>query len=91
MTTQALLASVIAAAGVACLATAVSYERRMHRHRQPGISYAEATLRKDGGWRRSDLFTPVGLQLQRKASLWGVTGGVLLLASIAAWTVLGAR
>ena len=91
MTTQALVASVIATAGVVCLATAVMYERRMHRHRQPGVSYAEATLRKDGGWRRSDLFTAVGLQLQRKASLWGVTGGVLLLASIAAWMVLGTR
>ena len=77
--------------GVICLATAVMYERRMHRHRQPGVSYAEATLRKDGGWRRSDLFTAGGLQLQRKASLWGVTGGVLLLASIGAWMVLGAR
>ena len=91
MTTQALVASVFAVAGLACLATAVSYERRMHRHRQPGVTYAAATLRKDGGWRRSDLFTPVGLQLQRKASLWGVTGGVLLLASIAAWMILGSR
>lgn len=91
MTTQVEVASTIAVAGVASLATAVSYERRMHRHRQPGVSYVEATLRKDGGWRRSDLFTPVGLQLQRKASLWGVTGGVLLLASIAAWMVLGSR
>ena len=91
MTTQVLVTSLIAAAGVACLATAVSYERRMHRHRQPGVTYAEATLRKDGGWRRSDLFTPVGLQLQRKASLWGVAGGVLLLASLAAWMVLGSR
>lgn len=91
MTTQVVVASTIAVAGVASLATAVSYERRMHRHRQPGVSYVEATLRKDGGWRRSDLFTPVGLQLQRKASLWGVTGGVLLLASIAAWMVLGSR
>ncbi|HET7459068.1 MAG TPA: hypothetical protein VFJ74_15575 [Gemmatimonadaceae bacterium] len=63
----------------------------MHRHRQPGVTYAEATLRRDGGWRRRDLFTPVGLRLQRKASLWGVTGGVLLLASIAAWMILGSR
>lgn len=91
MTTQVLVASVIATAGVLCLATAVRYERRMHRHRQPGVSYAEATLRKDGGWRRSDLFTSVGLQWQRKASFWGLTGGVLLLASIVAWMVFGTR
>ena len=91
MTTQVFVAGAMAVAGCACLATAVTYERRMQRHRQPGVTYADATLRKDGGWRRSDLFTPVGLQLQRKASLWGVTGGVLLLASIAAWIVLGAR
>lgn len=89
VTTQVLVAGALATAGVACLAMAVSHERRMHRHRQPGVTYAATTLRRDGGWRRTDLFTPAGLQLQRRASLRGVTGAVLLLASIVAWIVLG--
>ncbi|HEY0997706.1 MAG TPA: hypothetical protein VGD77_17075 [Gemmatimonadaceae bacterium] len=87
-----LLASVpLAAAGVMLLVTAVACERRMHRHRQPGVSYADATLRLDGGWRRPDLFTAEGLRLQRRASRCGVTGAGLLLASLALWVVLGSR
>ena len=91
MTPQYLVAGLLAAVGVAALGVAVGFERRMHRHRQPGVSYRLATFRRDGGWRRSDLFTPVGLQLQRKASLWGMTGTLLLVASVAAWVTLGSR
>jgi hypothetical protein len=64
------------------MAVAVFNERRMHRHRQPGVSYAQATFRKDGGWRRTDLFTPVGLQYQRRASRYGVVGALLWILAL---------
>lgn len=91
MIPQRVIAGLLAAIGAAALGVAISFERRMHRHRQPGVSYRTATFRKDGGWRRADLFTPDGLRYQRKASLWGVTGAILLVASLAAWMVLGRR
>jgi hypothetical protein len=77
------------AGGVGALIWAVVNERRMHRHRRPGVSYGQATLRRDGGWRREDLFTDDGLRFQRRASTWGISGALLLvLAMILAW-VLG--
>lgn len=91
MSAQHFVAGLLAGVGVAALGIAVGFERRMHRHRQPGVSYRTATFRRDGGWRRDDLFTPVGLRLQRKASLWGVTGTLLLVASVAAWVALGSH
>jgi len=54
----------------------------MHRHRQPGITYARATYRVDGGWRRADLFTPEGLAFQRKASRYGVMGAALWVLAL---------
>jgi hypothetical protein len=69
-------------AGVASLLMAVSYERRMQRHRQPGVSYRDVTLRRDGAWRRADLFTERGLAYQSKASTWGVAGAGLLVAFV---------
>ena len=91
MTAQLLVSGLLALAGLALLGAAVVAERRMQRHRQPGVSYARVTLRRDGGWRRSDLFSPVGLRHQRRASLCGVTGTAFLVASLLAWMVLGAR
>jgi hypothetical protein len=64
------------------MAVAVFNERRMHRHRQSGVSYAQATFRKDGGWRRTDLFTPVGLQYQRRASRYGVVSALLWILAL---------
>lgn len=58
----------LAAIGIASLVWAVVNERRMQKHRQPGVSYGAVTMRRDGGWRRSDLFTPEGLTYQRRAS-----------------------
>jgi hypothetical protein len=89
MTARVLLAAGLAAAGVVSLVIAVVHERRMQRHRREGVTYADATLRRDGGWRRDDLFTPEGLAHQRHASRWGVTGAALLIAAIAAWITLG--
>jgi hypothetical protein len=63
----------------------------MQRHRQPGIIYRAVTLRRDGGWRRADLFTPTGLQYQRRASGVGVSGTALLIAALLAWILLRGR
>jgi hypothetical protein len=91
MTRQLLASSLLALLGLAFVVAAVVHERRMHRHRQPGVSYGQATFRRDGGWRRGDLFTETGLEHQQRASLYGITGVALLFASILAWIVLGAR
>ncbi|HMC54251.1 MAG TPA: hypothetical protein VKH19_03700 [Gemmatimonadaceae bacterium] len=55
----------------------------MHRHRRPGVTYAQATFRRDGGWRRTDLFSAEGLAHQRRASTFGVTGAALWLLALA--------
>jgi hypothetical protein len=80
----------LALLAVSFLVAAIVHERRMHAHRQPGVSYGQATFRRDGGWRRKDLFTDVGLRHQQRASLYGITGVALLVASLLAWIVLGA-
>ena len=89
ITRQILGSSIPALVGLAFLASAIVHERRMHAHRRPGVTYRQATFRRDGGWRRSDLFTDVGLYYQRRASMHGITGVTLLLASIFAWAILG--
>ena len=91
MTVQRLVSAILAGIGVVLLGAAVIAERRMQRHRQPGVTYAQVTLRRDGGWRRADLFTPAGLRYQRRASLCGVVGALLLAASLLAWIALGTR
>lgn len=69
------------------MAVAIYNERRMHRHRQPGVTYAQATFRRDGGWRRKDLFTDAGLRFQRRASGYGVPAALLWLLGIIAFTL----
>ena len=90
MTLQLAVTLVLALAGAAAMLAAVASERRMHRHRRAGVSYAHATLRADGGWRRAELFTEEGLAHQRRASRRGVAGAVLWLLALAAWVALGA-
>ena len=63
----------------------------MQAHRNPDVSYRTATLRRDGGWRRDDLFSLEGLVHQRRASRWGITGALLLVAALFAWVGLGSR
>ncbi len=75
------------AAGTVSMAAAIYNERRMHRHRQPGVTYAQATFRKDGAWRRADMFTPEGLRYQRLASGFGVPGALLWVAGLIAWAL----
>lgn len=88
---QLLVSAALAAAGTACVALAVVSERRMQRHRRPGVSYRAATLRRDGGWRNAELFTPEGLTHQRRASALGVVGAALWLLGLGAWVALGSR
>jgi hypothetical protein len=83
------LAGIIGGLGAVALIIAVANERRMQRHRQPGVTYAQVTLRRDGAWKRRDLFTDEGLAYQRRASAFGVTGAALLVAALVCWVVLG--
>ena len=69
------------------MAVAVYNERRMHRHRQPGVTYAQATYRRDGGWRRTDLFTPEGLAYQRQSARYGVIGAALWILALVAYII----
>jgi hypothetical protein len=70
------------------MVVAIYNERRMHRHRQPGVTYAQATFRRDGGWRRADLFTAEGLRIQRFASLCGVSGAALWVLGLIALALM---
>ena len=79
---------VLGSLGTACVLIAVYHERRMHRHRQPGVTYGQATFRRDGGWRRTDLFTADGLAHQRRASTFGVTGAALWLLALALFVLV---
>jgi hypothetical protein len=88
MDARTLVAAALGAAGTLSVGCAVAFERRMHRHRRPGVSYRAATLRADGGWRRADLFTEEGLRHQARAARFGWAGVALWLAALAAWVVL---
>jgi hypothetical protein len=85
---QAVAASLVAVAGLLAAIQAVRHERRMQRHRQPGVTYGAATLRRDGGWRRSDLFTPEGLRHQARAARYGVAAAVCWLVALVLWVML---
>jgi hypothetical protein len=83
--------ALLLAAGLVSITIAVVLERRMQRHRQPGVTYRDATLRKDGGWRRADLFTPEGLALQRRAARFGWLGAALLILALVVWIAFRVR
>ena len=88
MTTQLRVSGFLVLAGLVSACIAVWNERRMQRHRQPGVTYAAVTLRRDGGWRRAELFTPRGLVYPFRASLFGVTAAVLWLTALVSWVLL---
>jgi hypothetical protein len=90
MNAQLLVSALLGLAGTACAGLAIWNERRMQRHRQPGITYAAVTFRRDGGWRRADLFTPEGLRYQTRASRFGLTALGLWVLALAAWVLLAA-
>lgn len=91
MTAQVLVSTTLALVGAGCVLVAIANERRMHRHRQPGVTYAQATFRRDGGWRRSDLFREPAFILQRRASTFGVAGMCCWIAGLLAWMLLRGR
>jgi hypothetical protein len=76
--------------GVGCVfvAFAIRAERLMHRHRVPGVSYADATFRRDGGWRRTDLFSPEGLAHQQRAAKYAFLGVACWVAALGAFLLL---
>ena len=86
---SALVAGVLAIVGLAFAIRAVVAERRMQRHRRPGVGYWAATLRRDGGWQQADLFTDEGLVAQRRAARAGVTAAALWVLALAT-VVVGA-
>ena len=86
-----MVAAAFGAAGTFCAGLAVFNERRMHRHRQPGVTYLAATLRRDGGWRRADLFTPEGLRYQARASGFGIVAVTCWILALAALILLAGR
>ena len=83
-----LVPALLAVAGCAAEGHAILCERRMQRHRLPGVSYWEATLRWDGGWRRSDLFSPTGLDLQKRAARSAFAGLILWSLAAVSWLLL---
>jgi hypothetical protein len=83
------LPAALALVGVAYMSAAVVNERRMHQHRQPGVTYGAATFRRDGGWRRADLFTEQGLAFQRKAARNGAIGGAFWVVALISYVVFG--
>lgn len=88
MSMQAVASLLLAVAGTLSVAVAILHERRMQRHRRPGVGYAEATFRRDGGWRRGDLYTDEGLTHQRLASRYGFGGAGLWILALISWIVL---
>jgi hypothetical protein len=90
MTLQLVTTSLLAVAGTILAGLAVWNERRMQRHRRPGVTYAAVTLRRDGGWRRSELFTAQGLEHQALASRFGLGATVLWALALLAWVLLAA-
>ena len=91
MSPQVAVSLLLGLTGIVTAVVAVVNERRMQRHRLPGVSYADVTWRRDGGWRRDDLFAPEGLAFQRQASKYGLLSILFWLLAIIAWVVLAAR
>lgn len=87
---QLIITSILVLIGAVCAGLAVWNERRMQRHRQPGVTYAAVTFRRDGGWRRAELFTARGLEYQALASRFGFSAAVLWGLAILAWVLLTA-
>lgn len=88
MTGQSIVSAACATAGTLSVGVAIFHERRMHRHRRPGVGYGDATFRRDGGWGRSDLYSEAGLAHQRQASRYGFGGIGLWILALVSWIVL---
>jgi hypothetical protein len=68
--------------GLVAAGAAIWHERLMQRHRLPGVSYRAVTFRRDGGWRRADLFAPDGLRHQSRAARYGLLAVVNWVAGL---------
>jgi len=77
-----MIVTLLIISGVVAMIVAIVNERRMQRHRQPGVGYWDVTLRRDGAWKRGDLFTETGLAFQRRAAKWGMIGAACLVAAL---------
>ena len=82
MNTQVIFISIFALAGVVAATFAVVNERQMQQHRQSGVTYSAVTFRRDGGWKRAELFTARGLEHQAQAARFGVAGAVLWVVAL---------
>lgn len=85
---QMIVSSAFAVIGLVAVIVAVTNERRMQRHRRPNVSYADVTFRRDGAWRRKDLFDAQGLVYQRRAAASGMLAAACWLTAIVAWALL---
>jgi hypothetical protein len=86
--TVALLIALLSTLGaVIAFVVAIVNERRMQKHRRPGVSYGAVTFRRDGAWRRADLFTDTGLAFQRRAAKCGMIGAACLVVALLALVV----
>jgi hypothetical protein len=88
--TQFFITGFLTLAGVVAATLAVVNERRMQQHRQPGVSYAAVTFRRDGGWKKPELFTARGLEHQALASRFGLTALVCWIAALVSFVLLAA-
>ena len=88
MNTQFLVPTFLALTGAGAATLAILSERRMQQHRQPGVTYGAVTFRRDGGWRRTELFTARGLEHQAQAARWGITAAVCWAAAFLSWVLL---
>jgi len=62
----------------------------MQQHRQPGVTYVAVTFRRDGGWRKSELFTARGLEYQAQAARFGMMAAALWGVALLSWALLAA-
>jgi hypothetical protein len=90
MNTPCFVTSFFALAGAVAATLAIVSERRMQQHRQPGVTYSAVTFRRDGGWRRPELFTARGLEYQAQASRFGVAAAVFWVVALLSWVLLAA-
>ena len=88
MPLQATASAILGAAGTLAAGLAVWNERCLQRHRRPGVTYLQVTMRRDGAWRRADLFTPDGLRYQGRAARSGLVAALLWLLALVAWVLL---
>jgi hypothetical protein len=87
MTVQSVASLLAALVGSGAAAIAIYHERRMQRYRQPGVTYAAVTFRRDGAWRRAELFKAEGLVHQARAARFGIMAAGCWVLALILWIV----